>query len=81
MGHLNYTKHAARRFLSGTRCRTPVEAVETGVRPLSEWTRILAEERERHEVATRAAATRRPPSLNSRAMRARASSEAGKERP
>ena len=41
-----YTKRASQRFLQGTRYRTPVEAVEAGVRTLEEWTDILAEERE-----------------------------------
>jgi hypothetical protein len=41
-----YFKRASRRFLEGTRCKTPCEAVESGVRSLSAWSQILSEERE-----------------------------------
>lgn len=41
-----YFKRASRRFLEGTRCKTPCEAVEAGVRSLAAWSQILSEERE-----------------------------------
>jgi hypothetical protein len=47
MDRLFYIRRASRRFLSGTPYRSPVEAVEHGVRSLEEWARILNEERER----------------------------------
>ena len=53
MNRTNYAKRAAKRFLFGTRCRTPVEAVERGERTLSEWAQVLAEERERAEAIVR----------------------------
>jgi hypothetical protein len=46
MRRVNYMKRAAKRFLEGTKFRTPVEAVEAGVRQLGEWADFLAEERE-----------------------------------
>ena len=46
MRKINYMKRAAKRFLAGTNCRIPVEAVETGIKTLTEWVDILAEERE-----------------------------------
>jgi hypothetical protein len=39
-------KRASRRFLEGTRCKSPVEAVEQGIRSLAAWTVVLSEERE-----------------------------------
>ena len=41
-----YFKRAAKRFLIGSRFKTPCEAVEAGVRTLEEWSRLLLEERE-----------------------------------
>jgi hypothetical protein len=41
-----YFKRASRRFLEGTKFKTPCEAVEAGVCSLEAWTRILSEERE-----------------------------------
>ena len=46
MKRTNYMKRATLRFLEGTKFRTPVEAVEAGVRNLGEWADMLAEERE-----------------------------------
>jgi exonuclease VII large subunit len=46
MRRTSYMKRAAKRFLAGTRMKTPVEAVEAGVCSLQEWVRVLAEERE-----------------------------------
>jgi hypothetical protein len=46
MRKINYMKRAAKRFLAGTTCRIPVEAVEAGIKSLTEWVDILAEERE-----------------------------------
>jgi hypothetical protein len=39
-------KRATQRFLEGTKYRSPVEAVEAGIRTLGQWADILAEERE-----------------------------------
>ena len=38
-------KRASKRFLDGTRCKTPFEAVQTGIRTLEEWVTVLEEER------------------------------------
>jgi hypothetical protein len=46
MKRTNYMKRAAVRFLTGTKFRTPVEAVEAGLKSLGEWADILQEERE-----------------------------------
>jgi hypothetical protein len=46
MRRLSYFKRASRRFLQGTRHRTPAEAVEAGSRTLEQWVNILSEERE-----------------------------------
>jgi hypothetical protein len=39
-------KRAAKKFLLGTKFRSPVDAVENGVRTLAEWAECLANERE-----------------------------------
>ncbi len=46
MRRTSYLKRASRRFLEGTRYKTPVEAVEAGARTLAEWADTLSEERE-----------------------------------
>jgi hypothetical protein len=46
MRRLSYFKRASRRFLTGTRHRTPAEAVEAGTRTLEQWVNLLSEERE-----------------------------------
>jgi hypothetical protein len=46
MRRLSYFKRASRRFLHGTRHRTPAEAVEAGTRTLEQWVNVLSEERE-----------------------------------
>ena len=46
MKRVNYMKRATQRFLEGTKYRSPVEAVEAGLRTLGQWADILAEERE-----------------------------------
>jgi hypothetical protein len=46
MRRLSYFKRASRRFLQGTRHRTPAEAVEAGTRTLEQWVSLLSEERE-----------------------------------
>jgi hypothetical protein len=46
MRRTSYLKRASRRFLEGTRYKTPVEAVEAGTRTLAEWADTLGEERE-----------------------------------
>ena len=38
-------KRASKRFLNGTRCKTPFETVQTGIRTLEEWVAVLEEER------------------------------------
>jgi hypothetical protein len=42
----SYLKRAVERFLDGTRCRTPEEAVNKGLRTLEDWTLTLADELE-----------------------------------
>lgn len=46
MRRTSYLKRASRRFLEGTRFKSPVEAVEAGARTLGEWADVLSEERE-----------------------------------
>jgi hypothetical protein len=46
MRRATYFKRASRRFLEGTRFKTPCEAVEAGVRSLAAWSQVLTEERE-----------------------------------
>lgn len=43
MKHTSYLKRASKRFLAGTSYRSPVEAVEAGVRSLGEWAQMLEE--------------------------------------
>jgi hypothetical protein len=50
MRRSSYLKRASRRFLDGTKFKTPFEAVEAGARNLNVWSRLLAEEREIEEV-------------------------------
>jgi hypothetical protein len=40
-----YFKRASKRFLAGTRFKTPCDAVEAGAKTLLEWTQVLEEER------------------------------------
>ncbi len=42
----NYLRRSAKRFLLGTGCRSPFEAVMRGSRTLEHWADILDEERE-----------------------------------
>ena len=37
-------KRASKRFLNGTRCNTPFEAVQAGIKTIREWVRVLEEE-------------------------------------
>jgi hypothetical protein len=46
MRKISYMKRAAKRFLEGTACRHPVEAVELGLKTLEEWVEVLSQERE-----------------------------------
>jgi hypothetical protein len=46
MRRTSYMKRASQRFLEGTKFRSPVEAVEAGVRSLVDWTQVLSEERD-----------------------------------
>ena len=46
MRRSSYLKRASRRFLEGTRYKSPVEAVEAGALSLNDWVRTLSEERE-----------------------------------
>jgi hypothetical protein len=41
-----YLQRSLKRFLAGTNCKTPIEAVESGRCSLADWSRILSEERE-----------------------------------
>ena len=53
MKRINYMRRATQRFLAGTKHRSPVEAVEAGVRSLTDWAEMLAEEREFESEANR----------------------------
>ncbi|NJK43968.1 MAG: hypothetical protein HC933_06485 [Pleurocapsa sp. SU_196_0] len=57
---VRYIRRAARRFLEGTRCRTPEEAVRIGVRTLEGWTEILRFEREASRVSVEAIPSEAP---------------------
>jgi hypothetical protein len=46
MKRISYLKRASQRFLNGTKFKSPIAAVETGVRSLESWVEILVEERE-----------------------------------
>jgi hypothetical protein len=58
MKRINYMRRATQRFLAGTKHRSPVEAVEAGVRSLTDWAEMLAEEREFETEANRDASKR-----------------------
>jgi hypothetical protein len=58
MKRINYMRRATQRFLAGTKYRSPVEAVEAGVRSLTDWAEMLAEEREFETEANRDASKR-----------------------
>ena len=49
MRRTSYLKRASRRFLEGTKFKTPYQAVEAGACSLTSWSRLLAEEREVEE--------------------------------
>ena len=57
MRRSSYLKRASKQFLEGTRFKSPVEAVEAGVRSLTHWAEILRQEREVEQayLATRSA--------------------------
>jgi hypothetical protein len=59
MRKISYMKRAAKRFLEGTTCRQPVEAVERGIKTLEEWVEVLAQERECDRVETAPRANRK----------------------
>lgn len=46
MKKTSYLKRAAKRFLEGTPCKSPIEAVELGLKTLGDWADTLAIERE-----------------------------------
>ena len=46
MKRISYLKRASQRFLHGTKFKSPIAAVEAGVRSLENWVEILVEERE-----------------------------------
>ena len=46
MKRSSYLKRASQRFLTGTKFKSPIAAVEAGARTLEDWADILAEERE-----------------------------------
>lgn len=37
----NYLQHASKSFLEGSRCRSPMEAVDAGERSITEWCACL----------------------------------------
>jgi hypothetical protein len=51
MTNIQYIRRVSKRLLAGTPFRTPVEAVESGMCSLSEWSRLLSEERERMQAS------------------------------
>jgi hypothetical protein len=53
MRRISYLKRATRRFLEGTKFKTPYEAVDAGALNLTNWSRLLAEEREVEEAYQR----------------------------
>jgi hypothetical protein len=59
MKRISYMKRATQRFLEGTKFRSPVDAVEAGIRTMGEWADILAEERELESQTHRERDTRR----------------------
>ena len=46
MKQVGYLKRATKKFLHGTKFRSPVEAVEAGCRSLGDWADTLTNERE-----------------------------------
>jgi hypothetical protein len=52
-------KRASKRFLQGSRFKTPCAAVEAGARSLEEWSRLLLEERDLERALERQLASRR----------------------
>lgn len=46
MKQTGYLKRATKKFLHGTKFKSPVEAVEAGIRDLGEWADTLTNERE-----------------------------------
>jgi hypothetical protein len=46
MKKTSYLKRAAKRFLEGTSCKSPIEVVELGLKSLGDWADTLALERE-----------------------------------
>lgn len=46
MKKTSYLKRAAKRFLEGTACKSPIEAVELGLKTLGDWADTLAFERD-----------------------------------
>jgi hypothetical protein len=44
MKRISYLKRASKRFLEGTKFKSPIAAVEAGVRTLESWVEILVEE-------------------------------------
>ena len=45
---INYTQLAAIKFLENLPYRSPVAAIEAGVRTIQEWCDVLAETRQQH---------------------------------
>jgi hypothetical protein len=52
-------KRASKRFLTGSKFKTPFEAVEAGACTLEEWSRLLLEERELERAFEQQLASRR----------------------
>ncbi len=59
MAKLSYLRRASKRFIQGTGKRTPWEAVEAGLRSLTDWAQVLDEERERDVLEARERSLRR----------------------
>jgi hypothetical protein len=59
MRRSSYLKRASKQFLAGTRYKSPVEAVEAGVRSLSHWAEVLRHEREAEQAYLMARAAQR----------------------
>jgi hypothetical protein len=54
-----YFKRASKRFLTGTRFKTPCDAVEAGAKTLLEWSTVLEEERNKELMVRRASIERK----------------------
>ncbi len=60
MKQAGYLKRATKKFLHGTKFRSPVEAVEAGIRDLGDWADTLTNERELEAVSPSRRSQRSP---------------------